>query len=238
MSHPPRGSLQDAFLLHRRSYRETSQLLDFFTRSHGRITLLGKGIRRQKLAYSAVVWPFVPLAVAWSGRGELPVLVNIERLEPGSGLNDARFLACGLYLNELLTQLLPPGDPHPKLFDLYRDSLQRFKSGCDPASILRLFELSFLEQIGYALMLDRDVESGAPIRVDRFYEYHLEQGPVESRQTGSSIRGSTLLELRDRELKTPSSMNEAKYLMRRMIQHLLGGRSLRSRELLTYSSHR
>lgn len=232
MYQPSRIQLEEAYLLHRRNYRETSLLLDFFTRSHGRITLLGRGVRRQKGIYAALVWPFVPLAISWSGRGSLPLMVNAERIGPAN----APDLACALYLNELIVQLLAPGDPHPRIFELYRNTLQQLASSHYPACILRFFELSFLEEIGYALALDRDVESGLSIQADRYYEYRPEHGPVESGPTADAIRGSTLLGLRRRELATASAMREAKCLLRRVISHHLGGRPLRSRELFKHSS--
>ncbi len=232
----PRVSLQEAYLLHRRNYRETSLLLDFFTRSHGRITLLGKGIRRRKYHHAAVVWPFVPLAIAWSGRGELPVMTKAENLGPG-GLSNPQHLACALYLNELMVHLLAPGDPHPCIFDLYHCTLQQLVVEREPAGLLRHFELRFLEEIGYALVLDREIENGAPIQPDRCYRYLPEHGPIESEAVIDSIRGSTLLAMQRRELDCPAALNEAKRLTRRMISHLLGERRLHSRELFKYSSH-
>jgi DNA repair protein RecO (recombination protein O) len=236
MGQASRTELAEAYLLHRRNYRETSMLLDFFTRSHGRLTLLGKGTRRQKSHHAAVLWPFVPLAVSWSGRSDLPVMINAERTGP-AGLHDPRRLACALYLNELTVHLLAPGDPHPRLFDLYRTTIHELVADPEPATVLRFFELSFLEEIGYALALERDIETGEPIRSDRFYEYRVEHGPVESEAAVGCIRGSTLLALRHRNLDTALAMREAKGLMRRVIAHHLGGRRLRSRELLKYSPH-
>lgn len=229
--------LDEAYLLHRRNYRETSLLLDFFTRSHGRITLLGKGIRRNKRHHAAVVWPFVPLTIAWSGRGDLPVMSNAEHTGPG-GFSDPRQLACALYLNELMVHLLAPGDPHPCIFDLYRSTLLELILTREAAKPLRYFELNFLEEIGYALILDRDAETGAPLQPDRYYRYRFDRGPVESESVSDSFRGSTLLRLGRRELDATSDMGEAKRLMRRAITNVLDGRCLHSRELFKYSSQR
>ncbi len=235
MSHSARTELADAYLLHRRDYRETSLLLDLFTRSHGRITLLGKGTRKEKGLKAAVLWPFVPLAVSWSGRGDLPVMTHAECAGP-SGLRGPLRVACALYVNELTVSLLAPGDPHPRLFDCYQNTIRGLVACPEPAKLLRLFELTFLEEIGYALVLERDIETDEPIHPDRLYEYRLEQGPVAAASVTGSIRGSTLLALQQRNLDTAVAMNEAKGLMRRVISHHLGGRRLRSRELFHYSS--
>ena len=39
---------EPAYILHAKPYRETSQLLDVFTRDHGRIGLVANGARRPK----------------------------------------------------------------------------------------------------------------------------------------------------------------------------------------------
>jgi len=237
MNEQSRVLLQEAYLLHRRNYRETSLLLEFLTRSHGRVRLIGKGTRRQKSSFAAVLWPFVPLRISWSGRGELPVMVCAERF-PSQTISDPRGLACGLYLNELVIHLTAPRDPHPRIFTLYDDTVRKLSTGHDRETTLRFFELTFLEEIGYALTLDNEIRTGLPVHPDKFYVYVTEQGPVESEPTRTgSVRGSTLLALKDRVLTTSSELTEAKRLMRKVIAHHLGGRSLRTRELFGYSPH-
>jgi DNA repair protein RecO (recombination protein O) len=40
--------LQGCFLIHRRAFKESSLLLDFFTQEHGKIRLVGRGLRKSK----------------------------------------------------------------------------------------------------------------------------------------------------------------------------------------------
>lgn len=233
MTLPSRIGPETAYLLHRRSYRETSLLLDVLTREHGRVALLGKGIRRRKSQQAALMWPFIPLVISWAGRGELPVLTQVERDGLGGSAITSN-LPCALYLNELIMHLLPVGDPHPGVFDLYRSVLRELACGGEPARTLRLFELGLIEETGYGLVLDRDVTSGAPIDPDQHYEYRLESGPIAGEPSPETYRGSTLLALGLRELDVATANGEAKRLMRRVISHHLGGRSLRSRELFRF----
>ena len=230
-----RYHLHDAFLLHRRSFRETSLLIDIFSPGHGILRLIAKGALRGKGSRGGVLQPFLPLSVAWSSRGDPPVLTvadAADRLIELSGKN----LFCGFYLNELLIRLLPLQDPQPRIFAFYRLSLQRLETGVRVEETLRFFELGLLEELGYGLMLESDAESGAEIRPDRHYAYRIEHGPVECAASDHAIRGSVLLGLRDGVLMGPQDASEAKRLMRRVINHYLGGKPLRSRALFKFSA--
>ena len=228
-----RHSLRDAFLLHRWNFRETSLLLDMFTRDHGIVRLLAKGALRSKGGRSGLLQPFLPMSLVWTARGEPAVLTTIESKGRAYGLS-GKTLFCGFYLNELLLRLLPSHDPHPGIFSFYEQSLGRLESGERLDVSLRFFELALLDELGYGLLLDHDAASGEAISPERYYDYHVEQGPVESREGGQAIRGSVLLGLRDGHLACADDLKESKRLMRRVIHHHLGGRPLKSRELFKY----
>lgn len=234
MAPADRHSLRDAFLLHRRNFRETSLLLDVFSRELGIVRLAAKGaLRGGKAGRSGLLQPFTPLSLGWTARGEPAVLTAAESRGTAFKLS-GKTLFCGLYLNELLLRLLPEHDPHPQAFAFYEQSLARLQSGERLEESLRFFELGLLEEIGYGLLLDCDADSGADIRPERHYVYHIEQGPVESAPGAQAIRGASLLGLRDGCLQGPAEIGEAKWLMRRVIHHHLGGKPLKSRELFKY----
>ena len=77
-----RISLQSAFLLHQRPYRETSLLLEVFSLEYGRLGLVARGVRRSKAGLRALLQPFRPLLLSWSGRGELMSLFIDEAFTP------------------------------------------------------------------------------------------------------------------------------------------------------------
>ncbi|MGI2323402.1 MULTISPECIES: DNA repair protein RecO [Methylococcus] len=232
---PSRVLLDHAYLLHRRDYRETSLLLELFTLRHGRIGVIAKGARRGRQGFAAVLQPFVPLLVSWSGRGELANLNHAEAAGIGVRLQHTA-LFCGFYLNELLMRLLPPHDLCPGLFGAYRGGLETLAAGEDLETALRSFELSLLEAIGYGLQLRVEAESGEAIRPERLYSYRIDAGPVPAGDEADAVHGMTLLALRDRRFDTSQTRTEAKRLMRRIIAHHLNGRALKSRELFRSSS--
>jgi DNA repair protein RecO (recombination protein O) len=91
--------------------------------------------------------------------------------------------------------------------------------------------------LGYAMVLDQDVSSSEPVRADRRYVYHIEQGPVAAEpgaaapRTVRTVSGATLLALHRGAGLGPEGRAEARWLMRLVLDHYLGGRPLRSREL-------
>ena len=160
-----RVSQQPAFILHTRPYRETSLLVDLFTREHGRFSLISKGCKRKASRPAGLYFPFRPLLVSWAGKGELPTLTGIEQglHHPLPGMAGQQ---AGYYVNELLLKLLHRHDPHEALFDLYSELVDRLVEGADIAIHLRLFEKHLLGEIGFGLVLDHDVETGEEIRSD------------------------------------------------------------------------
>jgi DNA repair protein RecO (recombination protein O) len=222
--------LQDAFVLFSRNYRETSLLLDILTQDFGRLRLLAKGARRHKNHLSCLLQPFIPLSLSWCGRGELPILTAAEPKENDIGLKGTD-LFCGFYMNELLLHFLPIWDSQPSIFHLYRDTLSEFQHENHQEQILRYFELSLLEEVGYGLTLDRETTQGLPVSPDKIYAYRVDAGPMEiDEETPEAIHGATLLGLKQKQLSHPIELLEAKRLMRRVIHHYLEGRTLKSRD--------
>ncbi|MCK5361068.1 MAG: DNA repair protein RecO, partial [Gammaproteobacteria bacterium] len=130
---------QQAFLLHSRPFRETSLIIEVFSRQHGRVGLLARGVRNPKSRKRALVMPFQPLLLGWSGKGELPLLTDIEAIGPARELlSEQRYVA--FYLNELLLKLLHRHDAHESLFDIYNNSLDELYQDVPVQHVLRKFE--------------------------------------------------------------------------------------------------
>jgi DNA repair protein RecO (recombination protein O) len=227
-----RVAQEPAFVLHHHDYGETSLLLEMFTRQHGRLGLIAKGARRARSPLRAALIPFQPLVVGFSGRGELPTLTAAEPLAAAPVLY-GEALFCGLYLNELLLRLLHRHDPHERLFESYTEALARL-GGVDAEAVLRVFEKRLLDDIGYGLVLDRDIEDGTALVPEDEYRYLPERGPVAARATGEEgilVHGRTLLGLAAECLDDALSRHEAKRLLRALLARHLGGRPLMSRQL-------
>jgi DNA repair protein RecO (recombination protein O) len=222
-----------AFVLHATRYRETSLLVEIFSRQHGRIGLVARGASRPKSGLRAILSPFLPLVVNWSGKGELATLCGAET--DASAINLAgEALFCGLYMNELLVRVLHRHDPHELLYDRYVSSLLRLQGAHTMAETLRIFEKHLLQQLGYGLVLEHEVARNLPIDAEVVYDYLPERGPVVdsgSEVLGVRVRGATLLALAAEHIADPDLLHESRQLMRACLAPHLGDRPLHSRKL-------
>src|SRR5262245_18854433 len=130
---------EPGYVLHTYPYKETSLIVEAFTRRYGRVALLARGARRPRSAMRGVLLSFHPLRLGWSGSADLANLMNAE-WAGGMPLLGGRGLMCGFYVNELLLRLLPRDDPHEALFDAYGDTLGNLAARSDASGVLRGFE--------------------------------------------------------------------------------------------------
>jgi DNA repair protein RecO (recombination protein O) len=222
-----------AFILHRYPYKETSLLLKVFTREQGLISLIIKGAKKQRSDAYSMLQCFQPLSLDYTLKGELGSLKQVERKGEAPALqNEALYSA--FYLNELLLFLLHPHDPAPKIFDLYAQTLTQLETHLELS--LRIFELNFLNYLGFLPELHRD-ETGA--QVQDAAAYWLTPGHLP-RQMTQTIQGAQLYVFKGEELNqlragvwTPETLKAAKRLCRIFIEDHTRGKVFKSRELFT-----
>ena len=239
-----RIQLQPAYVLHHRPYRDTSRILELFTRDHGRLTLFARGVGRgtrtgtrkagQTATLLPLLQPFNRLLVSWSGRGEAGQLTAAEPDGAFTALPPQRLLS-GCYLNELLLNLLTRHDEQADVFALYAHTIEALKNCEDLLRRLRLFEKRLLEAIGYGLLLEREESTGAPIAIEHTYLYRLDHGPARVTGVadgGSLYSGASLLSLAREELTDAQSCADARRLLRAALDRCLEGRELKTRQVM------
>lgn len=235
-----RVTTQAAYILHKRAYRETSQILEVFTRDYGRLSLMSRGSRSSRSKTSGLLQLFQPLVISWQGRGDLPYLSSVEMANCKLPALKARSLLSAIYINELLVYLLHKNDVHEKVFDLYHAVLFALESSQQIEQDLRLFERDLLKYLGFGLNLESDADTGEMLDKKTLYAYHFEHGPV-STATGRSrvcpiISGESLMGFNKGLLESNHQRAEIKTLMRYVLSQHLGGKKLKSRDLFRRSS--
>ncbi len=220
--------LASAFLIHRRPYRNNSLLLDFITLEHGKIRLIGRGVRQAK----ANIQMFQHLRISYAGKGELKTLSHWEVDDVPRRIKGERLILC-MYVNELIARLIHEYDPHPQIFELYQQFVTQMNDLDQPHQywLLRIFENKFLSELGYGLDYATDI-NGDLIQTDKNYNYQPQLG--FSQQADGKISGNLLnLLLSERLGEAPNEqqLKVCRNLNRQRLNVLLGDKPLKSREL-------
>ncbi|MGM0769229.1 MAG: DNA repair protein RecO [Pseudomonadota bacterium] len=227
---------EPAYVLHRRPWRETSLQVEVFSLNGGRLSLIARGANSARSPLKAQLQPFQPLLLDWTGRSELKTLTQTE-VRTGPVLRATTALYSGLYINELLQRLLPAADPHPSLFAAYIDALAELAATDDVEPVLRRFERSFVDALGYGFAWDRATDTGAEVESGQCYCYDPEQGIVQVQGDHARLRnlsGETLLALAKGDFESLACRRIAKRVMRVLVDYLLQGKPLHSRTLFSH----
>ena len=230
MAQRERVTLEPAYILHSREYRDTSRILDVFSARHGRLTLFARGARGPKSRLASLLMPFRALLLSWSGRGDAAQMIAAEPHGESFPL-PSRLVMSGFYLNELIISLTTRHDPQPQLFDDYAEALRRLSADSTPEPTLRVFEKRLLTTLGYGLEF--------PVDPQGFYRFHVGEGLAEVREdVPGAYSGRCLLALQDEDMRDAEALDVARRLLRQALDHCLEGRELRTRTVARSMSRR
>ena len=228
---------QPAYVLHARAWRETSLLVEVLTQEHGRLGLLARGVQGpKKQALRAALQPLQCIRFDAVLAGELAQLRRAESQDAAPRLQGQAMLA-GFYVNELVLRLAPRHDPLPELHGAYGDIRQRLATGDELAWSLRRFERDLLDALGFGFDWACAAD-GQPIDPAARYRLDPQEGPLRllSERNASERRalatGAALLALAQDHSPAAADLASLRPQMRAVLLHHLGGRGLKSWEML------
>jgi len=239
-----RISDEPAYVLHRYDWSESSLILNVFTRNHGRIALVAKGVKRPSSSFRPILLPLQPLHIAFGGDAEIRTLKGAEWMG-GYVMPSGDALMSGYYLNELLLHLLARDDPHPRLFDIYANVVQVVASEHGEAlqAALRTFELLLLREIGLLPLLDAQTMTLAQLDEEARYSL-VPEGGLRRANSGdrASLSGEQWAALQqslgdDASFTTTlracaAAMAELKPQLRTLLNYHCGVGTLRTRQMM------
>ena len=220
---------EPAYILHSHPYRDTSLLLDVFTRHQGRVSVLAKGAKRPYTQWRASVFQtFQTLSMSFTSKSDVKTLLDAEWVG-GIPMLQGAALISGYYMNEWLRRGLARDDVHEGLFDAYQHSLAdlSLSSVAEPAAVLRGFEMQLLEQLGFGvpLFVVGDIEPNALYGLSQHEWVRQADSPI-------NVHGQTLLDMRNADFHAPQTAQEAKILLRHFLHQYVGDKPLHTRNLL------
>jgi DNA repair protein RecO (recombination protein O) len=154
----------EAIVLKYTEYHETSKIVTFLTRDHGKLAGLVKGAKRPKSRFGSSLEPITHLEVMYYAK-EGRSLNNITQTDVIESFDavkrDFDRLAYGGYIVELCNGFVQEGEEPSEIFSLVLDTLHTLSDWTGDLALLASgFALRFLALTGFAPSLDRCTRCG------------------------------------------------------------------------------
>jgi DNA repair protein RecO (recombination protein O) len=141
-----------AFVLKTQDYRDTSLLASFYTKEHGKIRGIIRGIRDTRARFGSMLEPFSLNEILFYKRkrgGDLHQVTQVDLIDLFAPLReDLERVAFASYFAELLDELVEVEDPNLEIFDLLQSSLTFLSADVSPRRAARIFETKLLDFLG------------------------------------------------------------------------------------------
>lgn len=209
----------DAVVLMRFDYSETSQVIVLFTRDHGKVRAIAKGIRRGTKARFAAGIDLLDVGnVVVSCRQErsssLATVTEWKQTRSLSGLRERLFRIHGAqYAAEITGHLTEDWDPHTELFDALVSTLMNLSASSEPLAITLRYQLRLLKSVGSLPRFDTCVLCG---RADDLTHFSSSEG-------GLVCRNCEPVQIEKHEL-SPHTLGTLKVLASRGLQDARPGK--------------
>jgi DNA repair protein RecO (recombination protein O) len=190
----------EAVVLTRLDYSESSLILALFTREHGKVRAIAKGIRRStKTRFAAGIDLLEVGQVVASSRHErgeaLATLTEWKQTRSLFGLREKLFrVHAALYAAEITGHLTEDWDPHPELYESLIATLIALCDAPEPLRSVCTYQLALLESIGSLPRFEACVLCGRGEDLTHFSSFegglvcrHCEAGRVEKREVASGV---------------------------------------------------
>lgn len=164
-------------VLRRHDYSETSQIVVLFTREHGKVRVIAKGIRRSTKTRFAVGIDLLEVGVAVfsSAREKSSGLASLTEWKQTLGLGGLRErigrIHAGEYAVDVTAGLTEDWDPHEPVFDALVELLTRLVDATDVIAPLYFFQRALLVGIGLMPELHCCVKCGKATSLTHFSSF-------------------------------------------------------------------
>ena len=227
-----------ALVLRRFDYGETSQTARLFTREHGRVGVLAKGVKRPNASLRGPLdlFALAEIDLRLRPRSGLHLLTRYRVVAGFAGLRkNLERLNGAFYVTEVLREGTRDRDPSPELFEATAATLSALEQATSAGASLAVawFELAYLEVAGFAPQWDtcsvcgRAAPRRGPVRFAPWLggvvcRQCLGERPVRIVTLGDGIR-TVLDALRGASGPAEAAAMEVRTLDRAVLRDLLSG---------------
>lgn len=151
----------EGFVLSSINYRESSKILNIFTKEYGIIGVISKACKTPKCKLKNVSENFTYATFhMYFNEGKLSALIGADPINYFLNIrSDIIKVAFLTYISELTKEVYKESQS-PEIYDMFISSLLKIEEGLNPVVITNILELKYLYYIGVGLNLDECVVCG------------------------------------------------------------------------------
>lgn len=185
----------EAIVLRRRDLGEADRLLTLFSREHGKLRQIAKGVRRPKSRKAGHLELFNRVRLLVARGRDLDIITQAEAVESYPHIHkDLLLVGYAGYAIELLDHFTVDEEKNTTLYRLIAETLTHLDQGDEPNGVIRHYELRLLDEVGFRPELFLCVSCAKEIRPEAQFFSH-EKGGVVCPQCGSKERSAAPLSL-------------------------------------------
>lgn len=150
------------FIMSTTDFKETSLILHLFTKEHGLIGVMAKGVKSLKSPLRALTLPYTyGYFYLYYKEGKLSLLKDVDLINPLQAIHeDILKISYVNYLADLTSQVYKESEEE-SLFGYFEATILKINEGFDPAILTNILELKYLPFLGVGLFLNRCVSCGS-----------------------------------------------------------------------------
>ena len=142
----------EAIVLSRRDFRETSLIVNFYTRDFGKLSGILKGIREDPAKFASTLEPFCLNEIIFYKKRN-SALHLVSQCDTRNSFNIIREnisrIGLASMMMELIQAVMPVEDKNEEVFDLTLASLGELEINTNPDKIMTIFKIKMLALSGF-----------------------------------------------------------------------------------------
>jgi DNA repair protein RecO (recombination protein O) len=230
----------DGVVIERAAFGESDLIVTLYTADLGKVKGIAKGAKRSKRRFVNNLQPFSYIRIVYAeGRGGLIRLDEADMIQPLFRISeDISKVLYGSYCLEMVKEMTGEQEPHPPLFELLVTFLTVLNDAPPREEYVRVFELRFLDLMGYRPRLTECAVCGHVFSSHGEAWFSYRHGGVVCRRCQANVRGSVAVSRETRQAMeralvmdltalegvrfSPVALTEGREILPRFIQHQLG----------------
>jgi DNA repair protein RecO (recombination protein O) len=140
----PHGYSDEAIVLARRNYGEADRILVVFSKHHGKLSLMAKGVRRPKSRKRGHIEVFNKISFGAAQGRALDIMTEAEVVDPFAEIKQSlRKVSLAYYMMEVIGKTTHEESVHPEVYEFLADNLEKLKT----AKLLKNLRLKFIKDL-------------------------------------------------------------------------------------------